>query len=81
MYKDMTAIIYSKEGCKHCKLIEEVMNLTNIDYVVYTLDEHFDRQQFNSEFGDATFPRVVIDGELIGGAKEAIEFLKTKQLC
>jgi len=75
----MNAIIYSKEGCKHCKLIKEVMDLTNIEHVVYTLDEHFDREQFKSEFGDATFPRVIIDGELIGGAKEAIEFIKTRQ--
>lgn len=75
----MNAIIYSKEGCKHCKLIKEVMDLTNIEHVVYTLDEHFDREQFKSEFGDATFPRVIIDGELIGGAKEAIEFIKARQ--
>lgn len=78
----MDAIIYSKEGCKHCKLIKEVMDLTNIDHVVYTLDEDFDRQQFKNEFGvDATFPRVIIDGELVGGAKEAIEFIKSRQLC
>lgn len=69
MYENMNAIIYSKEDCKHCKLIKEVMELTNIDHVVYTLGEHFDRQQFKNEFGESTFPRVIIDGELIGGAK------------
>ena len=82
MYKDMNAIIYSKEGCKHCKLIKEVMELTNIEHVVYTLGEDFDGSQFKSEFGpDATFPRVIINGELIGCAKEAIDLIKAKQLC
>ena len=58
------------------------MNLTNIDHVVNTLGEDFDRSQFKKEFGsDATFPRVVINGELVGGAKEAIDFIKARQLC
>lgn len=79
MYKDMTAIVYSKEGCKHCKLIKEVLDLTAVKYVEYTLGEHFDKKQFVSEFGESTFPRVIIDGELIGGAKEAIAYLKANQ--
>lgn len=79
MYKDMTAIVYSKEGCKHCKLIKEVLDLTAVKYVEYTLGEHFNKDQFVKEFGESTFPRVVIDGELIGGAKEAIAFLKDNQ--
>ena len=82
MYENMNVIIYSKNDCKHCKLIKEVMDLTNIDHVVYTLGEDFNRSQFKSEFGsEATFPRVIINGELVGGAKEAIDFIKARQLC
>lgn len=47
----------------------------NPQYNVTTLKlgEDFTQEQFIAEFGDnATFPRVILDGELIGGCREAI---------
>lgn len=54
---------------------ETLLLSSNPQYNVTTLKlgEDFTQEQFIAEFGDnATFPRVILDGELIGGCREAI---------
>ena len=48
----MNFTVYSKEGCPHCEKIKQILDLTKLTYVVYNLDEHFDREGFISEFGE-----------------------------
>ena len=37
--------------------------------------------KFREEFGvDATFPRVVIDGSIIGGCRDTVEYLLNKDM-
>lgn len=50
--------------------------------VVYTLNEHFTREEFYSEFGyGSTFPQVVYEDKVLGGATDTIEYLKEKNIC
>ncbi len=52
-----------------------------MNYVEYKLDVDFTRQNFIDEFGEnSTFPRILIDGKLIGGASETISYLKENNL-
>ena len=41
--------IYSKDGCPFCVKIKEVMDLANLNHVVYNLDEHFSKDAFFGE--------------------------------
>ena len=57
------------------------MELTNLQYVVYTLDEDFTREQFYAEFGEgSTFPQVICDDKKLGGSVDTIKFLKEQKV-
>ena len=45
----MNFAVYSKDGCPYCDKIKQVMDLTKLSYVVYNLNEDFDRDSFYSE--------------------------------
>jgi len=55
--------------------------LTKLSYVVYNLNEHFDKKSFIDEFGKgSTFPQVVVDGKKLGGCVDTIEYLKENKI-
>tara|TARA_A100001391_G_C5004362_1_gene261569 strand:+ start:515 stop:754 length:240 start_codon:yes stop_codon:yes gene_type:complete len=77
----MNFTVYSKNGCPYCDKVKKVLKLTNSQFVVYNLDEHFNRDSFYEEFGyGSTFPQVICNGDKLGGSVETIKFLKEKQI-
>jgi len=77
----MKFTVYSKEGCSHCDNVKKVLELTNLQFVVYTLGEDFTKNQFYAEFGEgSTFPQVICDDQKIGGSVDTIKFLKEQQI-
>lgn len=77
----MDIVIYSKPNCPYCEKIKKVFELKDYRYVEYILDQDFTRDQFVEEFGPSgTFPRVRIDGTLIGGCSDTISYLTEKSL-
>lgn len=69
--------IYSKDGCPYCTKVEQVLQLAELQHVVYKLDRDFTRQEFYREFGNgSTFPQVVVDDKAIGGCSETIKYLR-----
>tara|TARA_B100000945_G_scaffold170829_1_gene136898 strand:- start:1684 stop:1920 length:237 start_codon:yes stop_codon:yes gene_type:complete len=78
----MNFAVYTKEGCPYCDKVKEVLQLTESSFVVYNLDEHFDRDSFYGEFGQgSTFPQVVVDGKKIGGCVDTVKFLKENKIA
>jgi len=78
----MNFAVYTKDGCPHCDKIKQVMDLTKLSYVVYNLNEHFDKKSFIDEFGQgSTFPQVVVDGKKLGGCSDTIEFLRENEIA
>ena len=78
----MNFAVYSKDGCPYCDKIKQVMDLTKLSYVVYNLNEHFDKKSFIDEFGKgSTFPQVVVDGKKLGGCVDTIEFLRKNKIA
>lgn len=51
------------------------MDQHNIEYTKLTLGEDYTSEEFIEKFGRSTFPRVLRDGELIGGMKETVTYL------
>ena len=78
----MNFAVYSKDGCPYCEKIKQVMDLTKLSYVVYNLNEDFDRDSFYGEFGQgSTFPQVVVDGKKLGGCVDTIQFLRENRIA
>ena len=77
----MNFTVYSKEGCEYCFKVKKVLELTDSNFVVYNLNEHFTKEEFYAEFGEgSTFPQVVCDDQKLGGSVETIQYLKEKQI-
>ena len=78
----MKFTVYSKDGCPYCSKIEQVLNLTGLEHVVYKLNEDFTCDQFYSEFGvGSTFPQVILnDQEHLGGCTDTVQYLKEQNL-
>ena len=78
----MKFTVYSKHGCPYCSKIKQVLELANLEHVVYTLGENFDRDGFYAEFGEgSTFPQVILnDQEHLGGCTDTVQYLKEQNL-
>ena len=77
----MKFTIYSKNGCHYCNKVEKVLQLAELQHVVYKLGTDFNREEFYSKFGEgSTFPRVTMDEEIIGGCSETVKFLREKNI-
>ena len=77
----MNFTIYSKQDCPNCYKVKQVLELTGSNFVVYTLEKDFSREEFYSEFGEgSTFPQVLCDDKKLGGSIETIKFLKEQQI-
>lgn len=78
----MKFTVYSKDGCPYCSKIQQVLELSGLEHVVYKLDYDFNRDQFYAEFGEgSTFPQVILnDQEHLGGCTDTVQFLKEQNL-
>jgi glutaredoxin len=77
----MNFTVYSKPGCPYCDKVKNVLELTKIQHVVYTLDKDFTREGFYAEFGEgSTFPQVICNEKKLGGCVDTIKFLKENQI-
>jgi len=77
----MNFTVYSKEGCPFCSKVVQVLELAKLNHVVYELDDHFDRESFEGQFGQgSSFPQVVLNGTNLGGCTETVQYLKEKKL-
>lgn len=77
----MKFTIYSRHGCPYCDKIKQVMELSDFNHVVYTLDEDFVKDEFWQQFGmGATFPQVVLQTDKnilnLGGCTETVKYLQ-----
>ena len=77
----MKFTVYSKDGCPYCTKVQQVLELAELQYVVYKLNRDFTREEFYAEFGDgSTFPQVIVDDRHIGGCTDTVQYLKEQNL-
>ncbi len=72
--------IYSMPGCSYCRQVKQLMELTEQKHVVYTLDEDFTIEEFESNFNTRLFPQVVYNKQHIGGCQETVAYLREQNL-
>lgn len=78
----MKFTIYSKDGCPFCTKIQQVMQLVELQHVIYKLNRDFTREEFYGRFGQgSTFPQVVLnDDQTLGGCTETVKYLQEKNV-
>ena len=78
----MKFTVYSKDGCPYCSKVQEVLQLANLQHVVYKLNTDFTREEFYSEFGQgSTFPQVILNDQThLGGCTDTVHYLKEQNL-
>ena len=78
----MRFTIYSKEGCPFCTKIQQVMQLVELQHIIYKLNRDFTREEFYDRFGQgSTFPQVVLnDDQALGGCTETVKYLQEKNV-
>ena len=73
--------VYSKDGCPYCSKVVQVLQLAELNHVIYELDRNFDKKSFYGEFGNgSTFPQVVMNGRKLGGCTETVKYLKENHM-
>ena len=71
-------VIYTRENCQYCTKLKMILDSFDVKYTAYKLDENFTREEFYTEFGQgATFPQVTLDGMIMGGCNDTIEYLSS----
>ena len=68
----MNLTIYTKEGCCYCDYTKKLCDKRNINYTLKDSSEFVKED----ESVKITFPRIVNNGEMIGGYTELVEYLK-----
>lgn len=77
----MRFIVYSKDGCPYCTKVQQLLEVADLQHVVYKLNRDFTRDEFYAEFGNfSTFPQVIAGEEKIGGCTDTIKYLKENKL-
>ena len=73
--------VYSKDGCPYCTKVIRVLELAELNHVVYKLDKQFNKESFFGEFGNgSTFPQVVMNGRKLGGWTETVKYLQENKM-
>jgi len=71
-----TLDVYSKVGCGFCDRLCAFLEQEGVEFKKHVLWEDYDKDQFIKLFGHhTTFPRVMIEGEVIGGMKDTVSYL------
>lgn len=77
----MKFIVYSKESCPYCVKVKQVLDLAGQEYITYTLNKDFNREQFYQEFGNgSTFPQVILNETKLGGCNDTIKYLQENKI-
>jgi glutaredoxin len=73
--------VYTKIGCPYCTKVIAALGLAEQQFVEYKLGRDFTKTEFYEKFGvGSTFPRVVLNDELIGGCQETVKYLRENNL-
>lgn len=75
---DPSIIVFSKDNCPYCMKVEHVLDALDLNYTKFKLGEDFTKEEFYKKFGmSATFPKVEVDDEVIGGCQDSVDWFKS----
>ncbi len=71
--------VFSRSGCPHCASAKRQLSGAGIEYEELVLNRDFGDQTLRAISPVLTYPRIFIDGTLIGGAEELTAWLISAQ--
>lgn len=78
----MTILVYSKNNCVYCNKAKALLKGLGLEYEEKSLEKDFDSDasKLIEDIGKKvrTMPQIKIDGELIGGYNQLIEYFTDK---
>jgi len=78
----MTIVVYSKNNCVYCNKAKALLKGLGLEYEEKSLEKDFDSDasKLIEDIGKKvrTMPQIKIDGELIGGYNQLIEYFTDK---
>lgn len=73
----MHVIVYSADWCRHCSKVKEHLKNKNVDFEVADVDAEPEKMlELMGNYDVKTLPQVFVDGKLIGGCEDAINYFK-----
>ena len=82
MVNKMTITIYSKNNCVYCSKAKALIKGLGLEYEEKSLEKDFggDPSKLIEDIGKnvRAMPQIKIDGELIGGYNQLVEYFKNK---
>ena len=73
-------VVYTKIGCPYCTKVIVALGLAEQQFVEYKLGRTLLEQSFEKFGKGSTFPRVVLNDDLIGGCQETVKYLRENNL-
>ena len=75
-------ILYSKKNCGYCVKAKNLLKNLGLDYTEKKFEDFSDVEKLFEDIGKnvKSMPQIKINGELIGGYNQLIEYLADKQL-
>jgi glutaredoxin 3 len=75
-------ILYSKDNCGYCVKAKSLLNNLGLTYTEKKLENFLTTEALIEDIGKnvRSMPQIKINGELIGGYNQLIEYLMDKQL-
>ena len=80
----MKIVIYSKNNCQFCTKAKHMIKSLGLEYTEKSLEKDFDSDpsKMMEDIGKPvrTMPQIKIDGNLVGGYNQLVEFMADKGL-
>ena len=75
-------IVYSKINCGYCIKAKNLLTNLSLEYIEKKFEDFSDVQKLYEDIGKnvKSMPQIKINGELIGGYNQLIEYLTDKKL-
>ena len=75
-------VLYSKDNCGYCVKAKSLLNNLGLTYIEKKLENFLTTEALIEDIGKnvKSMPQIKIDGELIGGYNQLIEYLTDKKL-
>ena len=75
-------ILYSKDNCGYCVKAKSLLNNLGLTYTEKKIENFLTTESLYEEIGKQvrSMPQIKINGELIGGYNQLIEYLMDKKL-
>ena len=75
-------VLYSKKNCGYCVKAKNLLEKLGLDYIEKKFEDFKSIDELNKDIGRSvkSMPQIKINGELVGGYNQLVEFLTEKKL-